>query len=121
MKKLIIAICLILPLAIIAQKRFTYYQYVIINSSTTVPIQLTNNAQYARSVTVFGKNAFQTTNTGAINLGFGTSVNGLMGITVDPGSAITIKSINGQDTFALSNIWLDVSIANDGAVVYWEP
>jgi hypothetical protein len=121
MKRIIIAICLILPLAILAQKRFTFYQYVIINSSAAVPIQLTNGNQYVRSVTVFGKSAFQTTNTSAINLGFGTSANGLMGITVDPGDSITIKSVNGADTFALSNIWLDVITANDGAVVYWEP
>ncbi len=121
MKKLIIALCIVLPLAIVAQKRFTFYQYVIINSATGTPIQLTNGNQYVRSCTIFGKKAFQTTNTSAINIGVGSATDGKMGVTIDPGFAVTFRSINGQDTFALSNLWLDVSTANDGAVVYWEP
>lgn len=122
MKKLILlALLSILPIMIIAQTRFSFAQYVIVNSSTTTPIQLTNTAMQVRSVTIIGKKGYQTTNTTAINIGVGTSTDGLMGLTVDPGLAITLKSIQPNATFSLSNIWLDVTTANDGAVVYWEP
>ncbi len=121
MKRILIAICLVLPLIIIAQTRFSFYQYVVVNTSTTVPIQLTNGNQYVRSVTIFGKSGFQTTNATAINIGVSTSTDANMGITVDPGGSVVFKSIDGKSSFALSNLWLDVTTANDGAVVYWEP
>lgn len=125
MKKLAIAsLCFLLflpSLIIFAQPVFTFGQFVVLNSSTATPVQLTNGNMLVRSVTILGKKGYQTTNTTSINIGFGTNADGQMGLTIDPGQGITIKAIRQDGRFALSNIWLDVTTANDGAVILWEP
>jgi hypothetical protein len=122
MKRLILALCFLIPIAIaIAQSTFTFSEWVVVNSSTATPVQLTNSNLKVRSLTLIGKKAYQTTNTGPVFVTFGDSANGNQGLTIDPGMALTIRSIDVNKSFFPSNIWVDVSQANDGLVIYYEP
>ena len=122
MKRLLLALCLLVPIAIaIAQSTFTFSEWVVVNSSTATPVQLTNSNLKVRSLTLIGKKTDQTTNTTAVHITFGDSANGNQGLTIDPGMGITIRSIDTGRAFFPSNIWLDVTTANDGLVIFYEP
>lgn len=102
-----------------AQSPMAYGQFITTNTSTTVPVQLVTTNLYVKSVTLIGKSFYQTTNTTAVHIGFGNSTNTRQGITIDPGSYATITA-PFQSIHNLSNIWLDVSTANDGVIVIYE-
>ncbi len=124
MKKLVLSIFIVAVsvAGAFAQSPAAIGQFVITNTSTTVPIQLvTSNLQFT-SATFKGLKFYQQTNTTAVNLGFGNSTNGYQGLTIDPGSFLTISCgpARGGSVYNMSNIWLDVSTANDGVVIYYE-
>lgn len=99
---------------------FTFDQCIVINTSTAVPIQLTNNNLRVRSLALIGKKDFQSTNTTAVSVGWNDPVNGHQGLTIDPGQGVTLKAIDGKSFFFPSNIWMDVSTANDGLLMIYE-
>lgn len=109
----------IVTVAAVAQATFMFGAYTVVNSSTTAPIQLTNTTLKVRSVTLLGKKGPQTTNATTVFVGF-TSGNGEQVLSIDPGSAIGMKSVDGLRSLSLSNIWFDVTTANDGLVVIYE-
>jgi len=105
-----------------AQQPTAIAQIWVTNTSTTVPIQLvTTNLQFT-SATIRGMRFNQITNTGPVHIGFGKSVNGEQGLTIDAGSWITISggTAHGGALYNMSNIWMDVSTANDGVVIFYE-
>ena len=57
-----------------------------------------------------------------VNIGFGVSADTKQALTIDPGSFLTISSgpVRGGSLYNMSNIWLDVSTANDGVVIFYE-
>jgi len=120
MKKTIVCLIFALPVAaLIAQSMFQFGQFAKVNSSTSTPTQLTNTTIKARSVTLFGFKAMQSSNTSTVYIGFSLT-DGAQGIPVIPGGSATLKSADGQRSLSLSNIWFDVVTANDGLLIYYE-
>jgi len=122
MKKLIVLLGVIAALFASnadAQSPMAYGQFVTTNTSTTVPVQLVTTNLYVKSVTLIGKSFWQTTNATSVHVGFGNSTNTRQGISIDPGSYATITA-PFQSVHNLSNIWLDVTTANDGVIVIYE-
>jgi len=104
----------------VAQSVLKFGQWVVVNSSTTTPVALTNISLNVNSITLIGKKTYQTTNTSAVYIGF-TNANGEQGVTIDPGGSAVIKdSKTPPRTISVSNIWLDVSTAGDGVIVIYD-
>lgn len=116
-KRIALALAIVCGIATAADLKMG--QWVVVNSSTSAPVPLTNITLSVNSVTLIGKNGYQTTNTTAVHVGF-SSANGEQGITIDPGAAIVIKDATLRRTLSVSNIWLDVTTANDGVVVIYD-
>lgn len=116
---------LAIPMAFLAVPFLAYAatlkfgQWVVVNSSAATPVQLTNSSLVVNSLTLIGKKSYQTTNTTAVYVGF-SSANGEQGISIDPGASVVIKDVTGNRTLSVSNIWLDVTTANDGVVVIYD-
>lgn len=107
---------------VFAQAPAAILQLTVTNTSTTVPIQLVTTNLLFTSVTIRGLRSAQLTNTSAVNIGFGVSTDTKQALTIDPGSFLTISSgpVRGGSLYNMSNIWLDVSTANDGVVIFYE-
>lgn len=95
-------------------------QFATLNSSTTVPAQITNAAIQATSVTLIGLKSPQTTNTSTVWVSYGQSVDGAQTVRVNPGEIINLALAEGRAFFVLSNIWFDVTTANDGITVIYD-
>ncbi len=124
MKKLVLSIFIVAVsvAGAFAQSPAAIGQFVITNTSTTVPIQLvTTNLQFT-SMTLIGCNFHQITNTSTVFIGFGNSSNQRQGLPIGPGLSLLIAGgvARGGSLYNASNIWLDVSTANDGVIVYYE-
>lgn len=124
MKKLVsfIFIVAVSVTGLFAQAPAAILQLTVTNTSTTVPIQLVTTNLLFTSVTIRGLRSAQLTNTAAVNIGFGVSADTKQALTIDPGSFLTISSgpVRGGSLYNMSNIWLDVSTANDGVVIFYE-
>lgn len=94
-------------------------QMVVTNTSTTVPVPLSSNTLLFTTATIRGIRFHQITNTSAVNIGFNNSTNGWQGATIDPGGSIYFPA-RPSTVYNLANIWLDVTTANDGVVIYYE-
>lgn len=95
-------------------------QFTMLNSSTTVPKQLTNSAVVATAVTLIGNSAPQTANAGTVYVGYGISTDALQPIAVASGQIVNLRLDEGRANFVLSNIWFDVSVANDGLTILYD-
>lgn len=98
-------------------------QFTVVNSSTSAPAQFTNAPIIATGITLIGMKGPQTTNTSAVWVGYGVSGDGLQGVRVNPGEIInlTLDNLdNGRANYVLSNLWFDVSTANDGLTVIYD-
>lgn len=95
-------------------------QFTKVNSDTGTPVQLTNAAIRATAVTLLGLKAPQTTNTSAVWVGYGQSADGAQPVRVNPGEIINLSLGEGRADFVLSNIWFDVTTANDGITVIYD-
>src|SRR5688572_7414766 len=122
MKRILLPLSLFVVLACsaIAATIAVLSQSTVINTSTTAPIQVTNASIGASSVTLIGMKGPQTTNTTTVWVGYGLSVNGQQGIPVNPGQIVTLQLDPGAAFFSLSNIWFDVTTANDGLTVIYD-
>jgi hypothetical protein len=124
MKKLVLSIFIVAVsvVASFAQAPAAILQLTVTNTSTTAPIQLVTTNLLFTSVTIRGLRSAQLTNTSAVNIGFGVSADTKQALTIDPGSFLTISSgpVRGGSLYNMSNIWLDVSTANDGVVIFYE-
>lgn len=93
-------------------------QYVITNSSTTVPVRIAPRAgTYATSITVIGNKDWQTTNTGTVYIG-PSSTNGQQSIAITTGQIVTL-SFTPSQWVDLYDWYLDPVTANDGVVVIY--
>jgi hypothetical protein len=95
-------------------------QFSMVNSSTTIPKQLTNSAVVATAVTLIGNSAPQTANAGTVYVGYGISTDALQPIAVASGAIVNLRLDEGRANFVLSNIWFDVSVANDGLTILYD-
>ena len=90
-------------------------QYVRTNASTTVPVRLSATRKKIRCATLIGNNAYQTANTGTVNVGW-SSANGEQSVAIASGTVYVLKSEPGE-ALDLFDVWLDVANASDGLVV----
>lgn len=95
-------------------------QFSMLNSSTSAPKQLTNAAITATAVTLIGNSAPQTANAGTVYVSYGVSGNGLQAVPIASGQIVNLKLDEGRAFFVLSNIWFDVSVANDGLTILYD-
>lgn len=95
-------------------------QFSMVNASTSAPKQLTNAAIVATAVTLIGNSAPQTANAGTVYVSYGVSGNGLQAVPIASGQIVNLKLDEGRAFFVLSNIWFDVSTANDGLTILYD-
>lgn len=95
-------------------------QFTMLNSSTSAPKQLTNAAIVATAITLIGNSAPQTANAGTVYVGYGISTDALQPIAVASGQIVNLRLDEGRANFVLSNIWFDVSVANDGLTILYD-
>lgn len=111
----IVAVTVVVAATISVMQQFT-----TVNSNTGTPVQLTNAPIMATAVTLIGTKAPQTTNTTTVWVSYGQSANGAQAVPVAPGSVVNLVLDPGRAFFVLSNIWMDVSTANDGVTVLFD-
>lgn len=95
-------------------------QFNVTNASTSTPAQVTNAPIIATSITLIGMKGPQTTNATTVWVGYGISTDGALGVAVPPGEIRTLVLGEGRANFVLSNLWFDVSTANDGITVIYD-
>ncbi len=111
---------LLAPAGALAQNVLVPKQFSVVNASTTVPVQLTNNpAVQCNTFTIVGKASAQ----GAANaatLYIGTSsTDGANGYAIDSGTTHVFTAPRGQ-SFRLSDFYIDVGAANDGVWIIYQ-
>lgn len=116
----LLAAALLAPAGAFAQNAIVPRQFSLVNASTTVPVQLTNNtALMCNSFTIVGKSSAQ----GAVNAGsvfIGTSgTDGANCYEITSGTYHVFTAPRGQ-SFRLSDFYIDVTVANDGVCIIWE-
>lgn len=91
----------------------------VVNTSTTVPKQLTNATVYCTSFTIEGKAAAQgAANAGTLYLGM-SATDGVNSYPILSGGIYMWNDPKGRQ-FDLSTLYIDVTSANDGVTVtYW--
>lgn len=115
---LIALFALLITGAIYAANR-TGGQFSMVNSSTTVPKQLTNVTMYVRSVTFIGKSSNQgSANAASVFIGF-SSTDGANVYEIQSGTIHVFTPPPG-DSLNLADIYVDVVSANDGLAIIWE-
>ena len=121
MKWLIAGIFSLLTTFFVVASVTGFAEFAVVNSSTSAPAQVTNARIEARSVLLIGKKSTQTSNTTAVYISVsGQSANGAQSITIDPGAWAIINPNKSDKYVMLSNIWFDVTTANDGLIVIYE-
>jgi hypothetical protein len=98
-------------------------QFNVVNASTSTPAQFTNAPIIATGVTLIGMKGPQTTNTTTVWVSYGVSTDGQQSVPVAPGQIVnlTLDNLdNGRANYVLSNLWFDVSTANDGLTVIYD-
>ena len=97
----------------------TMVSFVRLNSSTTVPVRLTNGSVKFTRAWITGNKAAQTANTGTVYIG-AASGDGNQSIGIATGARMELFAPPGfhLDFF---NIWLDVANANDGVAIEYIP
>ena len=109
--------CLFLALTVAASSAFLLGgQFIVVNSSTTVPIKLTNVTFQVRQATLLGKKGPRTDNAGDIYV---SPISGdeTQGFKIAPGEQAVISPPSGGAN--LSEWFLDVSVANDGVIIIY--
>jgi len=107
-------------LVCIAATSLPVRQVVVINSSTALPVAITNRSVSVFSVTFWGLRGDRTTNTSCVWIGVTGTNNTAQTIPVDPGQWVTVTAAPGTK-FNLTQFSLDVGTANDGVVVHYQP
>jgi hypothetical protein len=94
-------------------------QFSVINTSTTVPKQLTNATTYCTSFTIEGKASAQgLANVGVVYLG-PSPLDGVNGYSIASGIIYAYSDPKGRN-IDLSTFYIDVTSINDGVTVtYW--
>lgn len=111
---------LLAPAGALAQNAVVPKQFAVVNASTTVPVQLTNNVQImCNTFTIVGKVAAQGANNAA-TLYIGTSsTDGANGYAIDAGTTHVFTAPRGQ-AYRLSDFYIDVGSANDGVWIIYQ-
>lgn len=95
-------------------------QFSVVNSSITVPKQLTNAVVLAKRITIIGKNVDQSgANAGDVYIGSSSS-DGRNGYPVATGTTHVFEPPISGGYIDLSTIYFDVTVANDGIWVMYE-
>lgn len=95
-------------------------QFAVINTSTTVPKQLTNSVVLAKRITFIGKSTHQGSgNAGTVWIGT-SSVDGANCYDITSGTVHYFDPPFSGGYIDLSTIYVDVATANDGLVVIYE-
>lgn len=103
-----------------AQNAVKPQQFAVVNASTTVPVQLTNNTQItANTITVIGKASAQgSANVGSVYIGT-SSADGANSFEILSGQIYNFTAPRGQ-SFRLSDFYIDVTSANDGVCIIYQ-
>lgn len=118
-KHLLVALTVLLLTTILYAANRTGGQFCVVNTSTTVPKQLTNTTMYVRSVTFIGKPSNQgSANAGSVYIGFSSADGGNL-YEITSGSVHTFTPPPG-DSLNLAELYIDVASANDGLAIIWE-
>ena len=115
---LLALLSIISPLTPLAQTPMAVGQFVVINAASTTPAVLTNATIKAISITLIGRKANRTDNTGTVWVGF-QSADDSQPIKVAAGATVGI-SIPAGRSIVLSSLYLDVETNNDGVLVLYE-
>jgi hypothetical protein len=115
-----LAAALLAPAGAFAQNAIVPRQFSLVNASTTVPVQLTNNpAIMCNTFTIVGKVSAQGANNAA-TLYIGTSsTDGANGYAIASGETHVFVAPRGQ-SYRLSDFYIDVGSASDGVWIIYQ-
>lgn len=104
-----------------AAQSTTLNQFSVVNSSTTVPVVLTNQVKFmVTSFTIVGKASAQgSANVGSVFIG-NSSTDGVNGYEIATGTTHVFSDPRGR-MIDLNKIYVDVANANDGVTIFWNP
>ena len=116
--RIVIAVALLLVAAGVsfAQGVAKSSVFAVINTSSTVCAQVTNNNFTVRSAMIIGKSSLTVTNTTAVRIGWATNQTYFV---INPGQAYVIEFADKRE-FRLSDLYFNAETANDGVVVSYE-
>lgn len=116
--RIVIAVALLLFAAGVsfAQSVAKSSVFAVINTSSTVCAQVTNNNFTVRSAMIIGKSSLTVTNTTAVRIGWATNQTYFV---INPGQAYVIEFADKRE-FRLSDLYFNAETANDGVVVSYE-
>lgn len=104
--------------AAVAQTPIAVGQFVVVNTDSTTPAILTNGTARAINITLIGRKANRTDNTGTVWVGF-LATNDTQPIKVTSGAIIGITVPAGK-AIMLASLYLDVETNGDGVMVLYE-
>lgn len=114
---LLFAVCL-LPIATQGQSVAGTGQLIITASSSGTPVQFTNAPTKVTKVTIIGKKAARTANTGTVYVG-PSSANDSQVYEIATGTIHTLSARSGT-VIDLSSWWLDVDTNGDGIIILYQ-
>lgn len=120
MKRIIFFLCILVACVAGAATLSVMQQFNVVNSSTSAPAQVTNSAIQATAITLIGMKAPQTSNSTTVWVSYGQDANGIQSVPVGPGFVVNLVLDPGRAIFVLSNLWFDVTTANDGLTVIYD-
>jgi hypothetical protein len=119
MKLKLIALFALLSLtAYSAGRIWGYGEKTTTNSDAAVPTALSTTNLWVTRVTIMGKKSARTDNTGDVYIGT-TSTNDEQTYKIVSGTVHVLEQPDG-DLFNLATIYLDVTTANDGVVMFYQ-
>jgi len=120
MKKLVLSVFIVAVIVTVggavAQSIAKSSVFAVINTSSTVCAQVTNNTFKVRSAMLIGKSSLTATNTTAVRIGWATNQTYFV---INPGQAYVIEFSDKRE-FRLSDLYFNAETANDGLVVSYE-
>lgn len=114
---LLFAVCL-LPLFASGQSVTGTGQLIITASASGTPVQFTNATTLVTRVTIIGKKAARTANTGTVYIG-PSSANDSQVYEIATGEVVTLNARNGY-MINLTDWYLDVATNNDGIIILYQ-
>ena len=121
MKLAILIAVIAAPILLIAQTPIKFTHFVKTNSDTATPVAFTNTVIKVTVLTLIGRKADRTDNTGTVWVGM-SSDDGKQIIKVPAGETVSVNipTSPSSRSIDLSQMYLDVETANDGVLVVYE-
>lgn len=117
--RIAVASLLLLAIAVFAQTRIRYGEFIKTVADTGTPEAITSTNLWVTSVTLKGVKAARTANTSTCYVGFLATDNS-QAFALSSAGEIVIQARSGA-TLNLAHIYIDVLSNGDGVAVFYEP